>query len=123
MLTNRCTETESPTILVTYPVDSNAIGVQTTTRTCLWDTRKSFREFLAEMCKKMQLDESVAILGYKFSADRIKDSARQLSTMEDYEFAMEEIRRKVRNARTKEHTLILHNLVSVSPIFPTRASP
>ena len=71
------------------------------------------------MCKKMQLDESVAILGYKFSADRIKDSAQQLSTTEDYEFAMEEIRRKVRNARTKEHTLILHNLVSVSPIFPT----
>lgn len=79
---------------------------------CLWDTRKSFLEFWTEMCQKMQLDKDTAVLGYKLSSDRVKDSPRQLSTAEDYNFAMEGIQKKLRNARSKEHKLILHNLVS-----------
>lgn len=60
----------------------------------------------------MQLDRDTAVLGYKLSSDHVKDSPRQLSTVEDYNFAMEGIQRKLRNARSKEHKLILHNLVS-----------
>lgn len=114
---NRVAETVSPIVSVTYPVDSDTIGVPTTTGTCLWDTTKSFPMFLAEMCKRMQLDKDMAVLGYKLSADRARDPARRLSTAEDYEFAMEELRRKVKNARTKEHKLVLHNLVRVSRFF------
>lgn len=114
MLTNRFTKTESPNVSIAFPVDSDTIGVPTTIRVCSWDTRKSFSEFWVEMCKNMRLDQTVAVLGYKFSGDRVKDSPRQLSTAEDYKLAMDEIRRRVRNARTKEHKLVLHNLVSPS---------
>jgi hypothetical protein len=65
------------------------------------------------MCKNMQLDQTVAVLGYKFSGDRVRDPPRQLSTAADYRLAMEEIQRRVKNARTKEHKLVLHDLVCV----------
>ena len=39
----------------------------------------------------MGLDQSTAILGFKFSSDRVKEPIRQLSTMEDYQFAIREI--------------------------------
>ena len=74
------------------------------------------------MCKRMGLDKDTAILGYKFSTDRVRDAAQQLSTADDYKFAMEEIQRKVRNARTKEHKLVLHNLVSVWLVIPIQVS-
>ena len=61
----------------------------------------------------MQLDQVVAVLGYKFSGDRVKDPPRQMSTAEDYKIAVEGIQKRIRNARTKEHHLVLHNLVSV----------
>ena len=64
------------------------------------------------MCKDMQLDPAVAVLGYKFSEDRVRLPPRQMSTAEDYTIAMEEILKKVKNARTREHKLVLHNLVS-----------
>lgn len=104
-------------VSIEYPVDSDTIGVPTTTKMCLWDTTKSFPVFWAEMCRKMQVDQETAVLGYKLSGDRVKDSARQLSTVEEYKSAIEEIRRKVRNARTKEHKLILHNLVRACPFL------
>jgi hypothetical protein len=88
----------------------------------VWDTTRSFPEFWAEMCKRMGLDKDAAVLGYKFSTDRVRDAARQLSKADDYKFAMEEIRRKVRNARTKEHKLVLHNLVSVWLVVPIQVS-
>ena len=103
-------------VSIEYPVDSDTIGVLTTTKECLWDTTKSFPEFWAEICKKMRLDQETAVIGYKLSGDCVKDSARQLSTAEEYKSAMEEIQRKVRNARTKAHKLILHNLVHALPI-------
>jgi hypothetical protein len=104
---------------IEFQINSDMIGVQTTTNICSWDTGKSFPEFWEEMCKKMGLDQTTAVLGYKFSGDRAKESPRQLSSTEDYQLAMGEIRRKVRNARTKEHRLILHNLVSSLPFhFP-----
>ena len=65
------------------------------------------------MCKNMELDPQTAVLGYKFSSDRIKDAPREISSSEDYVFAMEFILKKTRNARSKMHMLILHNLVSV----------
>lgn len=117
--TNHVTEIESPIISVVFPVDSDIIGAPTTEGVCSWDTRKLFPEFLAEMCKRMQLNKDTAALGYKFSGDRKKDLARQLLTAEEYGFAMNEIRSRVRNARTKEHKLVLHNLVSTSHAFPS----
>ena len=63
-------------------------------KVCSWDTGRLFSKFLAEMCAKMQLDQDTAILGYKLSADHVKDSVRQLSTVEEYKFAMAEIRKR-----------------------------
>lgn len=101
-------------VSVTFPVNSNTIGAPLTMGVCLWDARKPFAEFWTEMCKNMQLpDQAAAVLGYKFSTDRVKDAARQMSTAEDYTLAMEELLAKVRSARTKEHKLVLHNLVGV----------
>lgn len=119
-LINRATDIEPLIISVTFPVDSNMIGGPPSTEgACLWDTTKTFHEFLTEMRKKMRLDKD-APLGYKFSADRQKDPIRKLSTVEDYNFAMEEIQKKIRNARTKEHRLVLHNPVSTPPTFRVR---
>ena len=64
------------------------------------------------MCQDMRLDSAVAVLGYKFSEDRVRLPPRQMLTAEDYMIAMEEILKRARNARTREHKLVLHNLVS-----------
>lgn len=114
---NRVAKIDSPIISVTFPVNSDAIGAQTTDGVCLWDSTKPFPEFLAEMCKRMRLDKDTASIGYKFTGDPVRGNARHLLTVEDYELAMGEIRRKIRNARTKEHMLVLKNLVCISPTF------
>ena len=101
----------SSIVSIKFPIDSDIIGVPTTTSVCLWDTRKPFLEFWPEMCQKMGLDQGNAKIGYKISGDRVREPARQLSKAEEYEFAMEGIRKKVKSARTKEYKLILHNLV------------
>jgi len=108
--------TDSSMVDIQFPVNSDTIGVPTTVKVCSWDTGRSFPEFLAEMCTKMQLDQDTAVLGYKLSADRVKDSVRQLSTVEEYKFAMAEIRKKVGGARSVKHKLVLHNLVSTLSI-------
>lgn len=74
------------------------------------------------MCKRMQLHQDAAVIGYKLSADRIKDPVQQLSTAEDYKSAVGAILRKIRGARTKEHKLILYNLVRVLLVSPAQAS-
>lgn len=63
----------------------------------------------------MQLDKTVVSLGYRLSDDRARAPSKRLSTAEEYEFAMAEIRTKVRRARTKEYKLVLENLVRLSP--------
>lgn len=119
MLSNHVTKADPSTVSIAFPVESNAINAPATIRECVWDTRKSFAEFWGEMCKNMQLDQTVAALGYKFTGDRVKDPPRALSTAEDYRIAMEEIQRRVRTARTKEHKLVLHNLVGVPFTHPS----
>ena len=123
-LTNHATEAEPPLIIsVIFTVDSNTSGIlPSTEEVCLWDTTKSHHEFLAEMRKKMRLDEDAA-LGYKFSADRQKDPVRKLSTAEDYKLAMEELKQKIRSARTRQHKLVLQNLVNISPTFQSKPRP
>lgn len=108
------TEAPKPTIVsVSFPVNSGMIGVAATMRTCSWDTKKPFSEFWLQMCANMQLDPQTAVIGYKISGDRVKDAAREISSEEDYVFAMETILKKTQNARSKTHTLVLQNLVSV----------
>lgn len=67
----------------------------------------------------MEVDPQTAIIGYKISGDRVKDTAREISTEEDYKLAMESILKKTRNARSKTYMLILQNLVGVLIGLPT----
>ena len=60
----------------------------------------------------MGLDPQTTVIGYKISSDRVRDAPQEISSEQDYTLAMESILTKVRGARTKTYTLILHNLVS-----------
>ena len=110
---------EWTTVLISFPVDSRMIGGMATMRVCSWDTRKLFVDFWLQMCEHMQLDPQTIIIGYKISSDWVRDAAQEISTEEDYTFAMESISKKTQNARSKTHMLILQNLVGFLISSPT----
>ena len=59
----------------------------------------------------MDLIPANAVLGYKFSGDRVSDSPNQLANVEDHVQAMARAVEKIRHARTHEVILEIHNLV------------
>jgi hypothetical protein len=61
----------------------------------------------------MQLDPGTAIIGYKLSDERVKKPPQEMTSEEDYKLAMGLILQKTRNAKSKTHMLILHNLVGI----------
>jgi hypothetical protein len=64
------------------------------------------------MCANMDLDTKEARIGYKFHTDRVKDVPRELGNESEYLAMMQEMRRRILSARTRNPVLFIHNLVS-----------
>jgi hypothetical protein len=71
-----------------------------------------FEDFFSRVCAKMDLNPSEAQLGYKFNTDRVRDDPNQLSSEMQLHEAMEQGKRLLGWARTREIILEIFNLVS-----------
>jgi hypothetical protein len=71
-----------------------------------------FDDFFERICANMDIQPANAVLGYKFSGDRVSDPANRLANAEDLIQAMSRATDKIKRARTREVILEIHNLVS-----------
>jgi len=76
-------------------------------------TNLIFNDLFERICANMDIQPANAILGYKFSGDRVSDPANRLANAEDLAQAMSRATDKIKRARTREVILEIHNLVGV----------
>ncbi|EDR13469.1 uncharacterized protein LACBIDRAFT_322428 [Laccaria bicolor S238N-H82] len=69
-----------------------------------------WNDFFDRICANMDLIPANAVLGYKFSGDRISDPPNRLANAEDHVQAMARATEKIKRARTREVVLEIHNL-------------
>jgi len=75
-------------------------------------TNLVFNDFFERICANMDLQPANAVLGYKFSGDRISDPANRLANGDDFDQAMSWAIDKIKQARTRNIIFEIHNLVS-----------
>lgn len=102
----------SQVVTVSIPLNTNIVGGLVTRRELRVPSDLVFTDFFSRMCANMDLDPNEALIGYKFPTDRVKDVPRELGNVSEYSAMMQEMRRRILSARTRNPVLFLHNLVS-----------
>ncbi|EDR07111.1 uncharacterized protein LACBIDRAFT_328055 [Laccaria bicolor S238N-H82] len=72
-----------------------------------------WNDFFDRICANMDLIPANAVLGYKFSGDRISDPPNWLANAEDHVQAMAHATEKIKRARTREVVHFSHHVISV----------
>ena len=71
-----------------------------------------FNDFFEGICASMDIQPADAVLGYKFSGDRVSDPANRLANADDFGRATSRAIDKIKRARTREVVFEINNLVS-----------
>ncbi|THU97007.1 hypothetical protein K435DRAFT_857992 [Dendrothele bispora CBS 962.96] len=95
---------------LSIPVGTDIVRGTISTTSLRLDFTIAFGDFFSRVCAKMELDPLQALIGYKFSDDRVKDPARRLTNDDEFQDALAKVKDKMRRARTREVVMIIHNL-------------
>lgn len=105
-------------ISVFLPLNTAVVGGIVSNIHVHFPTDISFVDFVSRACARMGLDTGDAELGYKFLGDLVRDPPSRLQTEEDIREMMKRGVEKIRRARTREVSIIIHNLVCfLSSVF------
>ncbi|KIK24467.1 hypothetical protein PISMIDRAFT_98480 [Pisolithus microcarpus 441] len=96
------------------PQNTGVVGAVVTRSNLRLPCDISFVDFWDRLCAHMDLDPTEAVIGYKFSTDRVGDALRSLANENDLRVAIDHGQGLVHRARTCKIEVVIHNLVCMS---------